>query len=58
VGTCTISFQCSTLIDLMSEKRAGRRTNPMDEKTFFPNDLAMDRVPTLAGSSFNFGAPK
>jgi hypothetical protein len=58
VGTCTIGFQCSTLIDLMSEKRAGRRTNPMDEKTFFPSDLSMDRVPTLSGSSFNFGAPK
>lgn len=58
VGTCSISFQCSTLIDLMSEKRAGRRTNPMDEKSFFPSDLSMDRVPTLSGSSFNFGAPK
>lgn len=58
VGTCTIGFQCSTLIDLMSKKVAGRRTNPMDEKTFYPNDLAMDRVPNLAGSSFNFGASK
>ena len=58
LGTCTIGFICSTLIDLMENKTAGRRTNPLDEKTYFPNDLAMDRVPTIAGANFNFGAPK
>ena len=35
-----------------------RRTNPADEKLFFPSDLSMDRVPSLAKSNFNFGAPK
>lgn len=58
LGTCTIGFICSTLIDLMERKTAGRRTNPLDQKSFYPSDLSMDRVPTIAGSSFNFGAPK
>jgi hypothetical protein len=58
LGTCTIGFICSTLIDLLENKTAGRRTNPLDQKSFFPSDLSMDRVPTIAGSSFNFGAPR
>jgi hypothetical protein len=58
LGTCTIGFICSTLIDLMENKTAGRRTNPLDQKLYFPNDLSMDRVPTIAGSSFNFGLPR
>lgn len=58
VGTCTIGFVCSNIMDLMENKRAGRRTNPLDEKIFYPSDLSMDRVPTIAGANFNFGAPK
>jgi hypothetical protein len=57
LGTCTIGFLCATLIDLIERKTAGRRTNPLDQKAYFPNDLSMDRVPTIAGSSFNFGLP-
>jgi hypothetical protein len=56
VGSCSIGFICGTLTDLLQEKRAGRRTNPLDQKIYFPNDLSMDRVPNISGSNYNFGA--
>jgi hypothetical protein len=42
----------------MIERRVtGRRTNPDDQKKFYPTDVSMDRVPTLVDANFNFGAP-
>jgi hypothetical protein len=55
-ATNTISFMCTSTVGLLSNKIAGRRTNPVDEKLFYPTDLSMDRVPNLANSNFNFGA--
>jgi hypothetical protein len=52
----TIAFICSSTVELMTNKVAGRRTNPIDENYFFPADRSMDRVPNLANSNFNFGA--
>ena len=52
-----IILTCSSTVDVLTGKIAGRRTNPTDEKAFYPSDLAMDRVPTLAESNFNFGIP-
>ena len=57
-GTVVLTFTARSQMDLLARKRAGRATNPTDEKRFFPNDLSMDRVPTLANSKFNFGAEK
>jgi hypothetical protein len=56
IGSCSITFLCGTMIDLLQEKTAGRRTNPLDEKIYFPADKSMDRVPNIAGSNYNFGA--
>lgn len=58
MGTCTITLQCTTTVDLLQTQLAGRRTNPLDEKLYFPTDLAMDRVPNISGSSYNFGAAR
>lgn len=55
-ATNTILLTCSSTIEVLSNKIAGRATNPIDQKQFFPNDLSMDRVPNLAKSNFNFGA--
>lgn len=55
-STNTISLICTSTIGLLDKKVAGRRTNPIDEKFFYPNDISMDRVPNLANSNFNFGA--
>jgi len=57
-GSCTIGLISSTLVDLLENKTAGRRTNPMDQKIYYPSDLSMDRVPTITGSNFNFGSTR
>lgn len=53
----TIGLICSSAVDVLQNKYTGRRTNPVSEKSFFPNDLSMDRVPNLENATFNFGAP-
>jgi hypothetical protein len=56
-ATNTIVFTCASDIRLLENKTNGRRTNPTDQKSFYPDDLAMDRVPNLVKSQFQFGAP-
>jgi hypothetical protein len=53
----TIVIVCSSTVEILSNKVAGRRTNPQDQKAFYASDTSMDRVPNLVGASFNFGAP-
>lgn len=57
-ATNTLVLVCASAIDVLNNKMSGRKTNPYSQKKFFPNDLSMDRVPTLENSDFNFGAPK
>ena len=57
-ATCSIGLICSTLFDMYQNKKAGRRTNPLDQKIYSPSDLSMDSVPTITGSNFQFGAPR
>ena len=57
-GTISIILLATSSIDLLNNKITGRRTNPLDQKQFYPNDLSMDRVFLIANSNFNFGAPK
>ena len=57
-STNTISIICSSIIDVLDHTTKGRRTNPRDQKLYYPTDLAMDRVPSLVGQYFDFGAPK
>lgn len=52
-----ILIECSNNINVLNQKISGRKTNPVSEKKYFPNDLAMDRVPTIKGTKFDFGAP-
>jgi hypothetical protein len=56
-STNTVSLVCNSQVSVLGNKVTGRRTNPRDQKSFYPNDLSMDRVPNLAGANFNFGAP-
>ena len=55
-ATNTISLTCSSFLDVLNNTAKGRRTNPEDQKKFYPSDLSMDRVPNLVRSKFNFGA--
>jgi hypothetical protein len=56
-GSFTLILTATSVVELLNNKVSGRRTNPADQKEFYPNDLSMDRVPSLAKSNFNFGAP-
>jgi hypothetical protein len=51
----TIVMTCSSVVDVLDNKISGRKTNPASQKLYFPNDLSMDRVPSLVNSVFNFG---
>lgn len=53
----TLVLVCSSAVEVLNNKIAGRRTNPESQKKFYPNDLSMDRVPALENATFNFGAP-
>ena len=54
----TITLTCSGLGDLLTNKKAGRKTNPKSHRSFYPTDASMDRVPNLVGANFDFGVPK
>lgn len=57
ISTASIILQVSSTVEQLSNKLAGRRTTPEDQQRYFPGDQSMDRVPVLARSNFNFGAP-
>ena len=54
----SIQIECASNIDILSRKIAGRKTGPESMKKFYPIDASFDRVPTLADTTFNFGAPQ
>ena len=52
-----VLLECSSNFSVLSQKIAGRKTNPLSNKRFFPNDDGMNRVPIIKGTKFDFGAP-
>lgn len=54
IATTTIVLTCNSIVEILSNKVAGRRTNPRD----FPDEFSMNRVLALSNSNFQFGAPK
>lgn len=55
-NTSIIEFDCASSVDTLAQKLTGRKTNPQSQQRFYPNDLSMNRVPTLKGTKFKFGA--
>jgi len=53
----TIVYTVASEVGLLNNKVTGRRTNPTDQRKFYPTDPSMDRVPNLMRTNFNFGAP-
>ena len=53
----SITFICASKQEIFSNNVSGRRTNGIDERLHFPNDLSFDNVANLVGSNFNFGIP-
>ena len=56
-SSSTITFTASSMVEVLGNTAKGRRTNPKDQKSFYPTDVSMDRIPALVRSKFNFGAP-
>ena len=57
LGTVTLTLTATSVVEMLNNKISGRRTNPIDQQLLYPTDVSMDRVPSLAKSNFNFGAP-
>jgi len=55
--TNTIGIQCSSIHAIMEKKYTGRRTNDADQQFWYPGDVGMYRVKSLADSQFDFGKP-
>jgi hypothetical protein len=53
-----VTVECSSALNLLTQKTAGRMTNSESNKSFFPTDKGMDRVTTIANTDFVFGFPK
>jgi len=53
-----VTVECTSALNLLTQKTAGRMTNSESNKSFFPNDKGMDRVVTIANTDFVFGFPK
>lgn len=56
-ATNTIAIACSSVVQILENKVAGRKTNPTSFRSFSPTDASMDRVPNLVGANFDFGKP-
>jgi hypothetical protein len=54
IAITTISLSCNSMVEVLSNKVTGRRTNLVD----FPGESSMNRVLALSKSNFQFGAPK
>lgn len=54
-GTISVQLECASNTGILSNKVAGRRTNPVSMKKFFSNDTSFDNVPTLENTEFMFG---
>lgn len=53
-----LQIECLSNVDILSNKVAGRKTNPQSMKQFYSTDISFDRVPNLKDAAFNFGAPQ
>jgi len=54
--TNRIAFTCSSRVAMLMNKVAGRKTNSQDMRAWYPSDVSMDRVMSLANTNYNFGA--
>ena len=55
MSTFTVTFECTSFVDMISRKISGRRTNPNSMKKFYPSDVSFDNTPAIAKASINFG---
>lgn len=51
----TVGLSCASFRTILENRVGGVRTTPKIWQVYYPNDTSMDRVPSIAGSYFNFG---
>jgi hypothetical protein len=51
----TIGLSCASFRTILENRVGGVRTTPKIWQVYYPNDTSMNRVPTIAGSYFDFG---
>lgn len=54
-GTISIQLECTSNLGILSNKIAGRRTNPISMKKYYSTDTSFDNVPALENTTFMFG---
>lgn len=54
-STNKITIECSSTVDVLSRKQAGRKTNPNSMKKYYASDVSFDRVPAILNENLNFG---
>jgi hypothetical protein len=51
----TVGLSCASFRTILENRVGGVRTTPKIWQAFYPNDTSMNRVPSIAGSYFDFG---
>ena len=51
----TIGLSCASFRTILENRVGGVRTTPKIWQVYYPGDTSMNRVPTIAGSYFDFG---
>lgn len=57
-STVNILITVTSTMEVLGNKIAGRRTNPIDQQVLYPTDTCFDRVQRLTRSNLNWGAPQ
>jgi hypothetical protein len=56
IRVATVGLSCASFRTILENRVGGVRTNPKIWQAFYPNDNSMNRVPSIAGSYFDFGS--
>lgn len=51
----TVGLSCASFRTILENRVGGVRTTPKIWQVYYPNDTSMNRVPSIAGSYFDFG---
>lgn len=55
IRVATVGLSCASFRAILENRVGGVRTTPKIWQAYYPNDTSMNRVPTIAGSYFDFG---
>lgn len=55
IRVATVGLSCASFRTILENRVGGVRTTPKIWQAYYPGDTSMNRVPTIAGSYFDFG---